>query len=163
VFLVFLVFGVLVEINQLFVVQEFVGIGDVSRHGIGFALGAHSRFIVHPLEFVDYFRENAADIFDHLVHRLAGRLFEIFADVHGANSIAKTVKTKKRGHEFSQQETKTNKQRKEQKDKMGRNQIKMGVSSSSYILPFDFLALCQINTQRERYANIKKNKIKDKF
>jgi hypothetical protein len=94
---------------------------------------------------------------------LAGRLFEIFADVHGANSIAKTVKTKKRGHEFSQQETKTNKQRKEQKDKMGRNQIKMGVSSSSYILPFDFLALCQINTQRERYANIKKNKIKDKF
>jgi hypothetical protein len=75
------------------------------------------------------------------------------------------VKTKKRGHEFSQQETnkQTNKQRKEQKDKMGRNQIKMGVSSSSYILPFDFLALCQINTQRRGYANIKKKKIKDKF
>jgi hypothetical protein len=48
---------VLVEINQLFVVQEFVGIGDVSRHGIGFALGAHSRFIVHPLEFIDNFRD----------------------------------------------------------------------------------------------------------
>jgi hypothetical protein len=50
--------------------------------------------IVHPLVFVDYFRENAAENFDHLVHRLAGRLFKIFADVHGANGIAKTVNEK---------------------------------------------------------------------
>jgi RNase H-fold protein (predicted Holliday junction resolvase) len=109
----------LVEINQLFVVQEFVGIGDVSRHGIGFALGAHSRFIVHPLEFVDNFRENAADIFDHLVHRLAGRLFEIFADVHGANGIAKTVKTKKEDTSLVNKKQKQTNREKSKRTKWG--------------------------------------------
>jgi len=140
---------IFVEIDQLFVVQEFIGIGDVSRHGIRFALGAESGFIVHPLELVDNFRENAADIFDHLVHRLTGGLFEIFADVHGANGIAKATAERKKGRKLVNKTTFLSAlQTHESKELFWRGERnRINGCVPSYILPFDFLALCQTNTK----------------